>query len=228
MHTLTVIPAVSIDDVFAIVVRNFRIGLDVTAVALGIVCYLLSNRLAARGLSELDTLRADRQLTRNSDIPCPACAAPCPECGGEGQHPCYAFGCMGGILIHAEEICTRLPVSEPHPESCVCRGSRRIVTQSQPCPVCKGTRIEPCAVCRATGKLSSGRDNLAYAAGYLSRAHAQLAGGMALWRWQEEAPACLPCKGTGWQQVPVTPAERENIRHAEQVQKSLASRAKTC
>ena len=141
---------------------------------------VLVPRMEARGRAELLALRADRQLTRNSDIPCPACAAPCPECGGEGQHPCYAFGCMGGILIHAEEICTRLPVSEPHPEICDCRGTKRIVTQSQPCPVCQGTRIEPCAVCRASGQLSSGRDNLAYAAGYLSRAHAMVAGGMVL------------------------------------------------
>ena len=165
--------------------------------------------------------------TRNSTEPCPACQAPCSECGGKGEHPCYAFGCGGrGYVIYASKPCdAEIPAGQKHPKDCACEGSRRIVTQKGTCTVCQGTKVEKCAVCRGEGYVSTGLNNGSPAAGFDNRAVAWLAGMPALWAWQAAAPPCRACRGTGWVQETLNALDKKNLNNAKKVQKSLAGRS---
>jgi hypothetical protein len=158
--------------------------------------------------------------THNSDRPCPACLARCTECADDGKRTCQAFGCGGrGIRIHAQKFCDALPMDRKHPKKCICGGSRRIVTQSDVCPVCQGTKREICSSCRGTTQIGTGLMNHAPAAGHAGRAEAWAAGIAALFMWQSKAPKCVACRGTGWEQETLDSDEKKNL---ENVRKTVA------
>lgn len=165
--------------------------------------------------------------TRNTLDPCPHCRARCPECNDEGMIRCQAFGCGGrGVIVHAKKVCTALPVDQKHPKDCLCGGTKRITTQSEPCPVCHGDRYATCAPCSGTTQVSSGRDNTArvlVGEAFLNRAEALQKGILALWQWQAAAPPCIECRGTGRMQETLN---EQDIKNLEYVRKVVASQSR--
>jgi hypothetical protein len=164
--------------------------------------------------------------THNTDEPCPHCQARCVECGADGKVRCQAFGCGGrGIIVHAQKVCTALPPDQPHPKDCLCEGTKRIITQSETCPVCKGSQYAVCAPCGGTTRISTGCDNAASAAGYANREAARMAGTMSLWQWYDQAPRCGECRGTGRVQETLNADDLKNIAYAKEI---VASQGKRC
>jgi hypothetical protein len=153
--------------------------------------------------------------TRNTEQPCPHCQARCPECNDEGKLRCQAFGCGGrGIIVHAQRVCTA-QFPDPHPQSCACKGTKRIVTQSEPCPVCQCTQYQICALCGGTKLISTGRDNA-------GREEARAKGHVALWEWTAKAPRCVPCRGTGRVQETLNEQDIKNLEYAKKVVAELS------